>query len=44
MLDVTATGKTLQVIKVAEILKKMDQLRRSDNSLGAPFLFYPLLP
>jgi hypothetical protein len=41
IVDVTATGKTLQVIKVAEILKKMDQLGRSDNSLGAPLLFYP---
>ena len=37
----TATGKTLQVIKVAEILKKMDELGRSDNSLGVPLLFYP---
>jgi hypothetical protein len=26
--DATATGKTLQVIKVAEILKKMEQLGR----------------
>src|SRR5947208_5799922 len=39
--DVTATGKTLQVIKVAEILKKMDQLGRKDNSLGVPLVFYP---
>ena len=41
IIDVTATGKTLQVIKVAEILKKMDQLGRRDNSLGVPLVFYP---
>ena len=37
----TASGKTLQVIKVAEILKKMEQLGRRDNSLGVPLVFYP---
>lgn len=41
ILDATATGKTLQIVKVAEILKKMDKLGRSDRSLGAPLLFYP---
>jgi hypothetical protein len=41
MLDATATGKTLQIIKVSEILKKMDELGRSDKSLGVPLLFYP---
>jgi hypothetical protein len=41
MLDATATGKTLQVIKVAEILQKMEELGRSDKSLGVPLLFYP---
>ena len=39
--DVSATGKTFQVIKVAEILKKMDELGRRDKSLGVPLLFYP---
>jgi hypothetical protein len=41
ILDATATGKTLQIIKVAEILKKMNVLGRKDESLGAPLLFYP---
>ena len=41
IVDVTASGKTLQVIKVAEILKKMEQLGRRDNSLGVPLVFYP---
>jgi hypothetical protein len=41
ILDATATGKTLQVVKVAEILKKMGKLGRSDKSLGVPLLFYP---
>lgn len=41
IVDATATGKTLQVIKVAQILKKMAQLGRSDKSLGIPLLFHP---
>jgi hypothetical protein len=39
--DATATGKTLQVIKVAEILKKMEQSGRKDASLGIPLIFHP---
>jgi hypothetical protein len=41
ILDATATGKTLQLVKVAEILKKMDEFGRNDKSLGVPLLFYP---
>lgn len=39
--DATATGKTLQVIKVEQILKKMDQLGRENGSLGIPLIFHP---
>ena len=39
--DATATGKTLQVITGAEILKKMEQSGREDASLGVPLIFHP---
>ncbi len=39
--DATATGKTLQIIKVEEILKKMEELGRKDGSLGVPLIFHP---
>ncbi len=39
--DATATGKTLQVIGVEEILKEMDKLGRQDASLGVPLIFHP---
>jgi hypothetical protein len=39
--DATATGKTLQTIAVAEILKKMEQSVREDASLGVPLIFHP---
>ena len=39
--DATATGKTLQNIKVNQILKKMDQLGRKNKSLGVPLIFHP---
>ncbi len=39
--DATATGKTLQTIAVAEILKKMEQSARQDASLGVPLIFHP---
>ena len=39
--DATATGKTLQIITVAEILKKMEQSGREDASLGVPLIFHP---
>ena len=39
--DATVTEKTLQVIKFAEILRKMEQLGREDASLGVPLIFHP---
>jgi FRG domain len=39
--DATATGKTLQVITVAEILKKMERLGSENASLGVPLIFHP---
>ena len=39
--DVTATGKTLQIIKVAEILQKMDEFGSRDESPGIPLVFHP---
>jgi hypothetical protein len=39
--DVAATGKTLQVIKVSEILQKMADAGSRDESLGAPLIFHP---
>ena len=39
--DVTATGKTLQIIKVREILQKMADAGERDESLGLPLIFYP---
>lgn len=39
--DVTATGKTLQVIKVSEILQKMAEAGARDESLGLPLIFHP---
>lgn len=39
--DARATGKTLQIIKVEEILKKMEDFGRKDVSLGVPLIFHP---
>ena len=39
--DVTATGKTLQIIKVKEILDKMGDAGSRNASLGIPLIFYP---
>jgi hypothetical protein len=39
--DVTATGRTLQIIKVREILKKMADAGARDESLGLPLIFHP---
>ena len=39
--DATATGKTLQVVPVAQILSKMRGIRNSGVPLGAPLLFCP---
>ena len=39
--DATATGKTLQTIKVEQILEKMEQARTEDGSLGIPLIFHP---
>jgi hypothetical protein len=39
--DVTATGKTLQVVKVQEILRKMAETCSRNESLGSPLIFYP---
>jgi hypothetical protein len=39
--DATATGKTLQVVPVAEILNKMSAIGNTGAPLGAPLLFCP---
>ena len=39
--DASATGRTLQVIPVGEILEKMSTLGNAGKSLGAPLLFCP---
>ena len=39
--DVTATGKTLQIIQVREILQKMADAGARNESLGLPLIFYP---
>jgi hypothetical protein len=39
--DATATGKTLQVVPVAQILNKMREIGNSGAPLGAPLLFCP---
>lgn len=39
--DATATGKTQQVVPVAQILNKMREVGNSGTPLGAPLLFYP---
>jgi hypothetical protein len=39
--DATATGKTLQVIPVGEILEKMNKDGNSGKALGVPLMFYP---
>ena len=39
--DATATGKTLQVLPVQEILKQMAELGMRDESLGIPLMFHP---
>ena len=39
--DATATGKTLQVIPVQEIMQRMDEVRMRDASLGIPLIFHP---
>ncbi len=39
--DATATGKTLQIIPVGDILNKMDKDGNAGKPLGCPLLFYP---
>lgn len=39
--DATATGKTLQVVPVAQILSKMREIGNSGVALGVPLLFCP---
>ncbi len=39
--DATATGKTLQVLRLGEILDKMSALGRAGQPLGQPLLFAP---
>ena len=39
--DATATGKTLQILPVGEILEKMHRVGNALGSLGAPLLFSP---
>jgi hypothetical protein len=39
--DATATGKTLQILPVAEILEKMRNLRNAGQALGSPLMFSP---
>lgn len=39
--DATATGKTLQIIPVGEILEKMKASGNAGNSLGIPLMFHP---
>ena len=39
--DATATGKTLQVVPVAEILSKMRDIGNSRVALGVPLMFCP---
>ena len=39
--DKTATGKTLQTIKVEEVINKMIEAQNENNAFGCPLLFYP---
>jgi len=39
--DATATGKTLQVIPVQEIMQRMAEVEMRDASLGIPLIFHP---
>ena len=39
--DATATGKTLQVIPVQEIMQRMAEVGMRDASLGIPLIFHP---
>jgi hypothetical protein len=39
--DVSATGKTLQVLPVERIMQRMEELRLRDASLGIPLIFHP---
>lgn len=39
--DKTATGKTLQKIKVEEVIDKMIEAQDKNNAFGCPLLFYP---
>jgi hypothetical protein len=39
--DATATGKTLQVLSVEEIMRRMAELGERDASLGIPLIFHP---
>jgi FRG domain len=39
--DATATGKTLQVLPVQEIMQRMAELGMRDASLGIPLIFHP---
>ena len=41
ILDGTATGETLQVLKVQEILHIMDEAGSRNESLGIPLIFHP---
>lgn len=41
--DATATGNTLQVISVENILEKMDQEGNAGKALGVPLMFHPAL-
>jgi hypothetical protein len=42
--DTTATGKTLQIIKVEEIIDKMVEAQQKGKAFGCPLLFCPLDP
>jgi len=39
--DKTATGKTLQIIRVAEIIEKLIEAQNESRVFGCPLLFYP---
>lgn len=39
--DATATGETLQIISVGEILERMDETGNAGKPLGCPLLFHP---
>ena len=39
--DATATGKTLQIIPVGEIIEKMNEDGNAGKALGIPLMFHP---